>query len=80
MFPEVVDHQEVVDMEADDVADVLGRLSVASDDERRQLLNNVRPLLERHESRLQLKVVVQFRPVQLQATVDIVRVNPWNVH
>ena len=61
MCPEVVDHQEVVDMEADDVADVLGRLSVASDDERRQLLNNVRPLLERHESRLQLKVVVQFR-------------------
>jgi len=43
-------------MDAKDVNDLLVRLSVASDDERRQLLNNVRPILERHDSRVALKV------------------------
>ena len=43
-------------MNAKSVSDILSRLLTASDEERRQLLNSIRPMLEKDEAQQELKV------------------------
>ncbi len=43
-------------MDPENVEDILRRLATASDEERRHILNSVRPALDKEEAQQQLKV------------------------
>ncbi len=74
-------------MDPDSVSDILSRLAVASDEDRRQLLNNIRPALDKQDSRSLLKVTLSPREFNLNGAINahfiimrlLAKIKIWNV-